>query len=109
MTPANQLAARVAAANHSAARVVVIVELFYTERNHVRNLKIMFRVYYANMIKHSVPTDFLRLLFPNLEELILIHQELKAAFAKRKDEDTVTLSSLFRNKYIKRVHFLFRI
>ena len=49
----------------------------------------MFRVYYANMIKHSVPTDFLRLLFPNLEELILIHQELKAAFAKRKDEDTV--------------------
>ena len=74
-------------------RIVVVVlslaELFYTERNHVRNLKIMFRVYYANMLKQSIPVDFLRLLFPNLEELILIHQELKAAFVERKKQDAV--------------------
>ena len=66
-----------------------LAELFYTERNHVRNLKIMFRVYYANMLKQSIPVDFLRLLFPNLEELILIHQELKAAFVERKKQDAV--------------------
>ena len=50
-------------------------ELFYTERNHLRNLKIMHRVYYMKMLSEPswISKDLVRLLFPNLEEMIMLH------------------------------------
>ena len=54
-----------------------VVELFYTERNHLRNLKIMHRVYYIKMLSepHWISKELVKLIFPNHEEMILLHGE----------------------------------
>lgn len=71
--------------------ILVFVELFYTERNHLRNLKIMHQVYYQRMLRETqwITRDLVSLLFPNLEEMILLHQELNHSFRKRKERDVV--------------------
>lgn len=51
-----------------------VAELFYTERSHVRNLKVMYQVFYRPMMQQDfVPNDLVRLLFPNLHEVIEVH------------------------------------
>lgn len=55
-------------------RQEVINELFHTERTHVRNLKILLRVFYKPMlINNIVSPDVVHLLFANLEQLLEIH------------------------------------
>ena len=51
-----------------------IVELFYTEKAHVRNLKVMQKLFYQAMLNEPwIPDDLVRLLFPNIEEMIKVH------------------------------------
>uniref|UniRef100_A0A8R1TWK1 Rho guanine nucleotide exchange factor 12 n=1 Tax=Onchocerca volvulus TaxID=6282 RepID=A0A8R1TWK1_ONCVO len=55
-------------------RQEVVNELFHTERTHVRNLKILYKVFYKPMILQSiVPPEVVKLFFPNLEELLEVH------------------------------------
>ena len=48
-------------------------ELFYTERAHVRNLKLLQRLYCAPMRAADYPPDFVSQLFPNLDDMISVH------------------------------------
>ncbi|VDO10161.1 unnamed protein product, partial [Brugia timori] len=55
-------------------RQEVINELFHTERTHVRNLKILYKVFYKPMVlQNIVPPEVIKLFFPNLEELLEVH------------------------------------
>ncbi|CAG9534137.1 unnamed protein product [Cercopithifilaria johnstoni] len=55
-------------------RQEVINELFHTERTHVRNLKILYMVFYKPMILlNIVPPEVIKLFFPNLDELLEVH------------------------------------
>ena len=52
----------------------MISELFYTEKCHVRNLKILDKLFYRPMLKEqAIPQDFTKSLFPNLETMIVLH------------------------------------
>ena len=56
--------------------VCVWVELFYTERAHVRNLKVMQQLLYKPMRDdQAIPDSFVTLLFPNIDEMIELHGE----------------------------------
>ncbi|XP_022249398.1 rho guanine nucleotide exchange factor 11-like isoform X1 [Limulus polyphemus] len=52
----------------------VINELFHTERTHVRNLKVLDKLFFKPIQQEQLLTqDHLYLLFPNLEEMLKIH------------------------------------
>lgn len=54
------------------------LELFYTERTHVRNLKILYKVFYKPMIMQRVVSpDVIKLLFGNLDEVLEVHTEMR--------------------------------
>ncbi|EYC00481.1 hypothetical protein Y032_0115g495 [Ancylostoma ceylanicum] len=58
-------------------RQEVINELFHTERTHVRNLKILLRVFYKPMLVNNVVSpDVVHLLFANLDQLLEIHTDM---------------------------------
>ncbi|KFM79191.1 Rho guanine nucleotide exchange factor 11, partial [Stegodyphus mimosarum] len=69
----------------------VINELFHTERTHVRNLKVLDRLFYKPMLQEQLlPPDFLNLLFPNLEEMLEIHVTFNNKMkARRKMEPVI--------------------
>ncbi|VDN57809.1 unnamed protein product [Dracunculus medinensis] len=79
-------------------RQEVINELFHTERTHVRNLKILFKVFYKPMLMQKVvPPDIVKLFFANIDEVLEIHSEMNKKMrltieAWRKDN---ILSGLF--------------
>ncbi|KAH3703378.1 hypothetical protein DPMN_078414, partial [Dreissena polymorpha] len=68
----------------------VINELFYTEKCHVRSLKILDKLFYQPM-KHenSIQKDFCQLLFPNLETMIQLHGTLNKSMKERRKEKSV--------------------
>jgi len=47
-------------------------ELFYTERAHVKNLKVMQKLFCQPM-RVDQPAEFVDLLFPNIDEIIAVH------------------------------------
>ncbi|CAI4228323.1 unnamed protein product [Auanema sp. JU1783] len=54
-----------------------INELFHTERTHLRNLKILWKVFYRPMTSQNIiSAELARLLFSNLEEVIQIHTSI---------------------------------
>lgn len=54
-----------------------INELFHTERTHVRNLKILMKLFYKPMLTNNVVSpEVLSLLFANLEQLIDVHSKM---------------------------------
>ncbi|XP_066932997.1 rho guanine nucleotide exchange factor 12-like isoform X3 [Clytia hemisphaerica] len=58
-------------------RQEVIHELIHTERTHVRNLKVLYRIFYKPLLKENIiPPETVKTIFPNLEELIEIHESL---------------------------------
>lgn len=70
--------------------VVVVAELFHTERSHVRNLKVLETVFYRPLHNSKLlPPDHLQLLFSNLEEMLDIHGAFNAAMKQRRKEETV--------------------
>ncbi|XP_052805006.1 uncharacterized protein LOC128234667 isoform X6 [Mya arenaria] len=68
----------------------VINELFYTEKCHVRNLKILDKLFYQPM-KHeqSISLEFTKSLFPNLETMIQLHGALNKSMKERRKEKSV--------------------
>ena len=60
-------------------------ELFHTERSHVRNLKVLERVFYRPLLDHGY-SDLVNLLFPNLPEMLDIHGRFNALMKARKRE-----------------------
>ena len=58
----------------------VINELFHTERSHVRNLKVLEHVFRRPLLECGlVPREVVDRLFPNLQEVISVHQSYHAA------------------------------
>ncbi|XP_020614021.1 rho guanine nucleotide exchange factor 11-like isoform X1 [Orbicella faveolata] len=64
-----------------------IHELIHTERTHVRNLKVLNKVFYRPMMKMNVMSrQYINQLFPNLDALIKIHVSLMKSMMKRREE-----------------------
>lgn len=58
-------------------RQEVINELFHTERTHVRNLKILYKIFYRPLVMQRIESpELIHLLFGNLDKLLLVHQEM---------------------------------
>ncbi|XP_065322721.1 uncharacterized protein LOC135929908 isoform X2 [Gordionus sp. m RMFG-2023] len=68
----------------------VISELFHTEKNHVRNLKVLDYIFYRPMkLENLVSEELLDRLFPNLDELLRIHGELNQKMKMKKSENVI--------------------
>jgi len=56
--------------------VSLLLELFYTEKAHVRVVKVLQRIFYQPMRDETwIPDSVVRLLFPNIDELVQLHCE----------------------------------
>lgn len=53
-------------------------ELFYTEANHVRNLRVLQKVFYQPMSKQKYPDRLLEYVFPNLDDVHRLHGTMTA-------------------------------
>ncbi|XP_066518963.1 rho guanine nucleotide exchange factor 12 isoform X2 [Hoplias malabaricus] len=74
-------------------RQEVINELFYTERAHVRMLKVLDNVFYQKLTRENIlPPADIKTIFTNLEEIIQLHvtiSEQMAAMRKRNESSVV--------------------
>ncbi|XP_054855186.1 rho guanine nucleotide exchange factor 11 isoform X2 [Eublepharis macularius] len=71
-------------------RQEVINELFVTEASHLRILRVLDTVFYQRMRKESLlPREEVALLFPNLPDLIEIHNALSESMKKLREEGPV--------------------
>lgn len=67
--------------------VIFVVELFHTERLYVRKLKIMDRLFFRPMKNQQLLSgDLIHLLFPNLEEILEIHEQFNDSLKKKRTE-----------------------
>uniref|UniRef100_A0A5S6QK26 Rho guanine nucleotide exchange factor 12 n=1 Tax=Trichuris muris TaxID=70415 RepID=A0A5S6QK26_TRIMR len=58
-------------------RLEVVYELLHTERTHVRNLKVLYRLFYLRFVEYKIlPSNVLNLMFPNLELVLEVHTEI---------------------------------
>uniref|UniRef100_A0A8C2KXR4 Rho guanine nucleotide exchange factor (GEF) 12a n=1 Tax=Cyprinus carpio TaxID=7962 RepID=A0A8C2KXR4_CYPCA len=73
---------------HEIKRQEVINELFYTERTHVRMLKVLDSVFYQKLTRENIlpPVD-IKNIFTNLEEIIQLHNQMTAI--RKKNESSV--------------------
>ncbi|KAM5129166.1 rho guanine nucleotide exchange factor 11 isoform 2-T2 [Mantella aurantiaca] len=72
------------------ARQEVIHELFMTEASHLRVLRVLDHIFYQRMRKDNLlSTDELLLVFPNLPELIEIHNSLAEVMKRVREEGPV--------------------
>ena len=56
--------------------MVLLSELFYTEKAHVRIVKVLQRIFYQPMRDETwISADFVHELFPNIDELVELHCE----------------------------------
>ncbi|KAM9468807.1 rho guanine nucleotide exchange factor 12 isoform 3-T3 [Clarias gariepinus] len=74
-------------------RQEVINELFYTERAHMRMLKVLDNVFYQKLTRDNIlPPADIKTIFSNLEEIIQLHgtiSEKMAAIRKRNETSVV--------------------
>ncbi|KAL3887292.1 hypothetical protein ACJMK2_027235, partial [Sinanodonta woodiana] len=71
----------------------VINELFYTERSHLKNLKILDKLFYKPMMADpNISQEFTKSLFPNLETMIILHSSLNKSFKERRKDKSVVQS-----------------
>uniref|UniRef100_A0A9J2P4U1 Rho guanine nucleotide exchange factor 12 n=1 Tax=Ascaris lumbricoides TaxID=6252 RepID=A0A9J2P4U1_ASCLU len=80
------------------ADLASISELFHTERTHVRNLKVLYTVFYKPMVMQNVvPPDVVKLFFANLDQLVEIHGEMSMKMRNAVEEwkRDSTLNGLF--------------
>ena len=52
-------------------------ELFYTEKTHVKNLKILEMLFYKPMINDNVNENLTKALFPNIEDILKLHSKFE--------------------------------
>ncbi|XP_046445839.1 uncharacterized protein LOC124195459 isoform X9 [Daphnia pulex] len=70
-------------------RQEVVNELFHTERSHVRNLKVLDRVFYRPLLDNGF-SDLVNLLFPNLPDMLEIHGRFNTLMkARKRDQPAV--------------------
>ncbi|KAF5899837.1 rho guanine nucleotide exchange factor 12-like isoform X1, partial [Clarias magur] len=77
---------------HEIKRQEVINELFYTERAHLRTLKVLDNVFYQRMTRETVlPPADIKNIFTNLEEIVQLHTTVTEQMAaiRKKNETTV--------------------
>ncbi|XP_071095641.1 rho guanine nucleotide exchange factor 11-like isoform X10 [Haliotis cracherodii] len=70
-------------------RQEVLNELFYTERAHVRSLKIIDMLFHRPMAVEGGHHELARYLFPNLDQMIELHRELNNQMKRRRQENPV--------------------
>ncbi|XP_060941809.1 rho guanine nucleotide exchange factor 12 isoform X2 [Limanda limanda] len=77
-------------------RQEVINELFYTERAHLRMLKVLDCVFYKRLNRHGVlPPDDIRHIFINLQEIIQLHVSITEQMtATRKRSETSVIGQI---------------
>ncbi|XP_052431962.1 rho guanine nucleotide exchange factor 12 isoform X1 [Carassius gibelio] len=77
---------------HEIKRQEVINELFYTERAHVRMLKVLDRVFYQKLTRDNIlPPADIKNIFTNLEEIVQLHMRIadQMTAIRKKNELTV--------------------
>ncbi|XP_064409149.1 rho guanine nucleotide exchange factor 12 [Latimeria chalumnae] len=78
---------------HEIKRQEVINELFYTERAHVRMLKVLDQVFYQRMSQDGIlPPSDLKHIFSNLDEVLQLHVDLNEqmkAIRKKSDNSVI--------------------
>ncbi|KAG5887050.1 hypothetical protein JTB14_020399 [Gonioctena quinquepunctata] len=84
----------------------VINELFHTETSHVRNLKVLYKIFYKKIQEsQTLKPDELSLLFPNIKEMLDIHMEFNKEMRRRRKEGPIVkelgvmLANMFGDKY----------
>lgn len=56
--------------------VIAFTELFYTERAHVRMMKVLENLFYQPLIRDSIlPSADIKSIFSNLEEIVQLHSK----------------------------------
>ncbi|RXN33052.1 rho guanine nucleotide exchange factor 12-like isoform X5 [Labeo rohita] len=77
-------------------RQEVINELFYTERAHVRMMKVLENLFYQPLIRDSIlPPADIKNIFSNLEEIVQLHMSLTEQMtAVRKKNETALIDSI---------------
>ncbi|XP_053297394.1 rho guanine nucleotide exchange factor 12 isoform X1 [Pleuronectes platessa] len=77
-------------------RQEVINELFYTERAHLRMLKVLDCVFYKRLNRHGVlPPDDIKHIFINLQEIIQLHVSITEQMtATRKRSETSVIGQI---------------
>ncbi|XDV19902.1 hypothetical protein PO909_025298 [Leuciscus waleckii] len=77
-------------------RQEVINELFYTERAHVRMMKVLENLFYQPLIRDSIlPCADIKSIFSNLEEIVQLHMSLTEQMAAvRKKNETALIDLL---------------
>uniref|UniRef100_A0A8C1TB38 Rho guanine nucleotide exchange factor (GEF) 12a n=1 Tax=Cyprinus carpio TaxID=7962 RepID=A0A8C1TB38_CYPCA len=74
--------------SHEIKRQEVINELFYTERAHVRMLKVLDSVFYQKLTRDNIlPPADIKNIFTNLEEIVQLHNQMMAI--RKKNESSV--------------------
>ncbi|XP_068109572.1 rho guanine nucleotide exchange factor 11 isoform X2 [Hyperolius riggenbachi] len=84
------------------ARQEVIHELFMTEASHLRVLRVLDHIFYQRMRKDNLlSTEELLLVFPNLPELIEIHNSLAEVMKRVREEGAVVkeIGDLMLNRF----------
>ncbi|KAI5608365.1 rho guanine nucleotide exchange factor 12 isoform X2 [Silurus asotus] len=80
---------------HEIKRQEVINELFYTERAHLRTLKVLDNVFYQRMSRETIlPPADIKNIFANLDEIVQLHvsiTELMTAIRKKNETTVVDL------------------
>ncbi|XP_061828984.1 rho guanine nucleotide exchange factor 12 isoform X3 [Nerophis lumbriciformis] len=77
---------------HEIKRQEVINELYYTERAHVRMLRVLDHVFYQKLSKEAIlPPADLKNIFTNLEEILQLHVSIheKMAAVRKRNESSV--------------------
>ncbi|XP_028320102.1 rho guanine nucleotide exchange factor 12 isoform X2 [Gouania willdenowi] len=77
---------------HEIKRQEVINELFYTERAHVRMLRVLDHVFYQKLSKETIlPLADIKNIFSNLEEILQLHVSIleRMAAVRRRNESSV--------------------
>uniref|UniRef100_A0A0N5BLA7 Rho guanine nucleotide exchange factor 11 n=1 Tax=Strongyloides papillosus TaxID=174720 RepID=A0A0N5BLA7_STREA len=65
-------------------RQEVLNEFFYTEKTHLRNLKVLYKVFYCPLLTKKWCSSYeIEILFGQLEELLDIHREIVKKFENR--------------------------
>ncbi|XP_041098329.1 rho guanine nucleotide exchange factor 12-like isoform X4 [Polyodon spathula] len=78
---------------HEIKRQEVINELFYTERAHIRTLRVLDQVFYQKLLSRDgiLPPAEIKHIFSNLEEILQLHASIieQVATIRKKNETSV--------------------
>ncbi|XP_049818465.1 rho guanine nucleotide exchange factor 12 isoform X2 [Aethina tumida] len=68
----------------------IINEIFATENSHVRNLRVLHKIFYEKLRSSQVlKTDELHLIFPNIRDLFEVHNEFNRQMRRQREQDKV--------------------